>query len=324
MADTTVFGLTSDIHERTDYISAITEFVKDDGDIDAILTPGDHIGAGEGYSNQDNNLETKITNIIQESGLMEIETELGEINQKYMQENTKSYEELFSNFSEEDKKRFQDLAESYQNISSPTSKKIEKAIEETHDHLGGVYKELGDIVEIYGCMGNHDYKDTNQKLGIKNNGNVKDVNINSVYNSYEVPPVQNFMISHGLVEQKRLPPYELGRDVEKLEDIPEENKKNIMEVQQKMEQEAKDADILMMHKLPKDNFYEGPEYDNISPSIRVGGHIHDPESKYWKTKNKDGSYSYDIRCGTEEFVKIYMDDKKNLDHISIYQRNPQN
>lgn len=306
----TRIGITSDIHERKEYLNALKNYVggKEDA-LDALFFSGDHIGPMGANDPREGTLDKKLKSI-QSTGDNTGLEKLAEIAEK----TDKGIEQLMQEKDSLDSET-QELISVAEEENEEYIQRIQRAFEETHMDLGSIYNEIsGSVGTMYSPVGNHDVVYTNQALGLNEEGTTNGLTVKSVFNTNERPR------HYTGLPQPLLPPYHLGNDVtneEIAKQISEEAREAIKKGVERQGQNAQDVDILLMHKLPGDK-YSCPEYRELSPKIRIGGHVHSPETEIWKTENDDGSLSYTVRAGTNEYVEASVTEDGSPEWFDVY------
>ncbi|MFP4400357.1 MAG: hypothetical protein ACLFPQ_00605 [Candidatus Woesearchaeota archaeon] len=280
-------GLTSDVHQRVGYLRGISDIIKFTRP-DTLVDPGDNEDA--------RGLEEAISDLLSED--MKLKSELFD---KYDIKTEKDLEKI----SAEDQKKMQ---ESEKGIYKNTINYIQK----NHQRLKPEFDNLRKYTQVLGTDGNHDLKGTLESLGLKRTADIKGVKFRSVFNTHELPQIYQHL------PRELLMPYLLGHnpDDEQLAGNPERLEHVLKGIEAQYEQ-AKDADVLIQHKIPKDE-YDAPGYLNIDAVLRLGGHVHSSHTEIWKTKNDSGRYSYCVRAGSNEYVETIMDSNKNILRFDIY------
>ena len=306
----TRIGVTSDIHERKEYLNALNNYVGSKEDtLDALFFSGDHIGPMGTNDPREGTLDKKLKSIqtTRDNTGLEKLAEIAESRDISIEELAQNKESLDS--------ETQELVSIVEGEQEEQQKKTLRAIQETHMDLESIYNEISGFVgTMYSPVGNHDVVYTNQALGLNEEGTTNGLTVKSVFNTNERPR------HYTGLPQQLLPPYPLGNDIaneEIAKQIPEEAQEAIKKGIEQQGQNAQDADILLMHKLPGDK-YNCPEYRELSPKIRIGGHVHSPKTEIWKTKNDDGSLSYTIRVGTNEYVEASVTEDGSPELFDVY------
>ena len=295
----TRIGVTSDIHEREYYLDAIGRHVKDSS-VDALCFSGDHVGPSRTFRDK-NTLDKKIESILSK---VQEDVDIESYQRLANTYEASSLDELYTKkdeLAENEKELLDTLVEGQRNIGE----QVQDATITTHENLRGFYDVIGGETKMFGAVGNHDLTYTNDALGISSSGNIENLAVEAVFNTYEKPQHYSY------VPPDVLPQYSLGYDVSD-EDIasqfdePEVVKK-IQEGIENQSEQAQSSDILLMHKLPGDK-HPAPEYKDVDVSLRVGGHVHSDETEIWKVKNDTGRESYCVRAGLDEYVEVVMED----------------